>query len=196
MNAQAQETADEGTTSAKAAPPETVEMEDGRKVEFAGKRKLLKEVLIEGDAVRVRFDFRSGKTLTWEVPGNLLLQCAGHGASQKIGDETAGEKDVGDMYEAVVAIIDRLDKGEWKVEREGGGFAGQSVLLQALLALATSEGKVRTVEDVRAYLKDKDQATKIALRNSPKVKPFVEKIEAEKAAKGKQVDVASVLEGL
>ena len=42
---------------------ETVTMTDGRVVDFAGKRKLLKESSVNADGkVQVRLDFRNGET--------------------------------------------------------------------------------------------------------------------------------------
>jgi hypothetical protein len=168
------------TTEKKAAPViETVKMDDGRVVDFAGKRKLLKESFVEPDGtIKVRMDFRNGETRTFTVPGNMIAKFAGHGAEQKLGDETAGLEDVGDMVLAVDELMDRLAKGEWGVKREGNGLAGTSVLLRALMELYS-----KSAEQVKQFLAGKDQAAKIALRNNPKVKPIIERIEAEKAAK-------------
>lgn len=159
---------------------EKVTMEDGRTVEFAGKRKMLKEVIIpetEGAYPQVRFDFRNGKVRLFTVD-KLISQFAAHGASQKIGDETAGEDDVDDMVLAVDEIIERLNNGEWAVKREGGGFAGVSVLMRALME---HSGKDETT--VKAFLKPKSHAEKMALRSHPPIKLIVERLEAEKAAK-------------
>lgn len=171
-----------GQTSATKAKAEAekVTMEDGRVVEFAGKRKMLKEVIIpeaEGEYPSVRFDFRNGKTRSFKVD-KLISQFAAHGASQKIGDETAGEDDVDDMVLAVDEIIERLNNGEWAVKREGGGFAGVSILMRALM-----EHSGKDEATVKAFLKPKSHAEKMALRSHPPVKAIVERLEAEKAAK-------------
>lgn len=173
------------TAKPKAAEAEKVLLEDGRTVEFAGKRKMLKEVLItEGSPPTVRFDFRNGKTRVFVVD-KLIPQFAAHGASQKIGDETAGEDDVDDMVLAVDEIISRLNGDpannvapEWTAKREGGGFKGVSVLM---LALMEHSGKDETT--VKAFLKPKSHAEKMALRSHPPIKLIVERLEAEKAAK-------------
>jgi hypothetical protein len=173
---------------------ETVKMQDGREVDFVGKRKMLKETLIDGSTVAVRLDFRNGETRTFVVPDGLLLKFAGHGAEQKLGDETAGEDDVDDMVLAVDALIERLSSGDpdaWNVKREGGGMAGTSVLLRALV-----EYSGKTVEQVKAFLKDKTQAQKTALRNSEKLRPIVQRIEAEKAAKSQHINTEELLAGL
>lgn len=170
---------------------ETVKMADGRSVDFVGKRKLLKETLIEGNQVAVRLDFRNGETRTFIVPEGMLLKFAGHGAEQKLGDETAGVEDVDDMTLGVDELIGRLNAGEWGIRREGSGIAGTSVLMRALMEMS---GK--TQEEVRAFLKDKSQAEKLALRNSSRIKPIVDRLEAEKASKGSKVDTEALLAGL
>jgi hypothetical protein len=89
-----------------------VKMADGRDVEFVGKRKLLKESLIDeaGKKVSVRLDFRNGKTILFACPDSLLLRAAGHGLEQKLGDETAGAEKVDDMVIEVDDLIERLSK--------------------------------------------------------------------------------------
>ena len=175
-----------GSTPKTKAEAEQVQMEDGRVVEFAGKRKLLKDILLPGlvenygGPPAVRFDFRNGKTRTYPLHEKLIWQFAAHGASQKIGDETAGEDDIDDMVLAVDEIIERLsgDNPEWTVRREGGGFAGVSVLMRALM-----EHSGKDEATVKAFLKPKTHAEKMALRSHPPIKAIVERLEAEKAAK-------------
>lgn len=168
---------------------ETVELSDGRKVDFVGKRKMLKETLISevGD-VSIRIDFRNGTTRTFPIPDALKNRFAGHGAEQKYGDECAGIDDVDDMVLAVDDLDKRIQNGEWNVKREGGGFGGTSVLLRALV-----EYSGRTAEQVKAFLEGKSQAEKLALRNDGKIKPIVDRLEAEKAAKGAKVDTDALL---
>jgi hypothetical protein len=168
---------------------ETVTMEDDRIVEFAGKRKLLKtsEVSAEGK-VSVKLDFRNGQTRTFTIPDTLTAKFAAHGAEQKLGDEIAGLEDIEDCVMALDELIDRLYNGEWGVKREANGMAGTSVLARALVELT---GKTR--EQIKDFLGKKTQAEKVALRNSGKVKPIVERIEAEKAAKGSKVDTEALL---
>lgn len=194
-----------GGGKAPANPPEKVTMEDGRVVEFAGKRKMLKEVVLSEDPngyPSVRFDFRNGKTRLFVVD-KLIPQFAAHGASQKIGDETAGEDDVDDMVLAVDEIISRLTgdpsanppiSPEWTAKREGGGFAGVSVLMRALM-----EHSGKDEATVKAFLKPKSHAEKMALRSFPAIKVIVERLEAEKAAKAagaSKVDAGSLLAAL
>lgn len=191
-----QEAGAEGSTGGAAVKKpktevEMVSMTDGRQIGFPGKRKLQKEVIIENDKVGVRLDFRNGETRTFFASDDLLLPAAGHGLSQKLGDETAGVEDIDDQVLAVDELIDRLTKqgaDGWKMEREASGLAGTSVLLKALV-----EVMGKTPDVVKEFLKGKTQAEKLALRNSPKVKPAVDRIEAEKSAKAAKVDTDALL---
>lgn len=168
---------------------ETVTMTDGRIVDFAGKRKLLKESSVNADGkVAVRLDFRNGETRLFTLPDNLLNKFAAHGAEQKLGDEIAGLTDTEDCVLAVDELIDRLYNGEWSVKREANGMAGTSVLVRALV-----EHTGKTVEQIKQFLSGKSQAEKVALRNNPKIKPIVERIEAEKASKKANVDTDAML---
>jgi hypothetical protein len=182
----------------KAAKPETkittVTMTDGRTVDFAGKRKMLKESFVDdAGKVAVRLDFVNGQTRSYTLPDSLMIKFAAHGAEQKLGDEIAGLTDVDDCVLAVDQLIERLTGPEgWNVAREGNGLAGTSVLARAL-----AEAKSKPIEVVREFLKSKSQAEKIALRNNPAIKPIVERIEAEKANKaGANVNTDALLDEL
>lgn len=169
---------------------ETVQMEDGRVVEFTGKRRVLKETFTKDGKAQVRLDFRTGATRLFTVPEEMLLQFASHGASQKLGDSYAGLEKVEDAVIAVDDMIDRLYDGQWAQKREGG-MAGVSVLLEALVRF-TGKG----TEEIRRFLAGKTHAEKLALRNNPKVKPIVQEIEDERAAKSpaaQKVDTEELL---
>lgn len=167
-----------------------VTMSDGRTVEFNKKQKLVKTSTIGDDGnVSVRLDFSNGQTRDFTVPSQLLTRFAAHGAEQKLGDAIAGETDVNDAVESVDDLIGRLNNGEWNIQRAAGAFSGTSVLIQALVEVS---GK--SVEDIRGFLANKSQAEKIALRRSDKLRPTIERLEAEKASKSKNaVDTDSLL---
>lgn len=168
---------------------EMVKMEDNRVVEFAGKRKLLKSSFVTEDGrVQTRLDFRNGATRLFTVPTAMVAKFAGHGAEQKLGDEIAGLDDVDDCVIAIDELIDRLYNGEWGVKREANGLAGTSVLLKALVEYS---GKTR--DEIAAFLKDRTQAEKMALRINPAVKAIVDRLEAEKTSKGAKVDTTALL---
>lgn len=174
--------------SAKETAVETVTLTDGRVVDFAGKRKLLKESLETDGKVQVRLDFRNGETRLFTIPDQLASKFAAHGAEQKLGDAIAGLNDIDDCVMAIDDLIDRLYNGEWNVKRESNGMAGSSVLARALV-----EHTGKSAEDIKAFLSGKTQAEKVALRNNPKIKPIVERIEAEKASKKSDVDTDALL---
>jgi hypothetical protein len=191
MNATAEET----KVQANKAPVENVKMSDGRTVGFAGKRKLLKESLFENGKAGARFDFRNGETRKIFSPDSLRDRFTSHGIKQKYGDEGAGVEDVDDMVLGFDELDTQIQAGKWSEERVGGGMAGTSVLLRALV-----EYSGRTVEQIKEFLTGKSQNEKLALRGSTKVGPngkslrqIVEELEAAKVAKASKVDTDALL---
>ena len=167
-----------------------VTMTDGRIVGFGKKQRLLKESTIgDNGSVSVRLDFVNGEVRNFTLPESLFARFAAHGAEQKLGDAIAGETDINDAVLSVDDLIARLAAGEWTVRREAGGFAGTSILAQALI-----EASGKTREDIMAFLGTKTQAEKLALRRSAKVKPIIDRLEAEKAKTSKSsVDTDALL---
>lgn len=173
-----------------------VNMTDGRTVTFSGaKRKMLKTSVIneaEG-TITTTFDFRNGEVRKFQLRADdvLFARFAAHGIEQKIGDEASGTESVDDMVLDIEDVIERLANGEWGVRREGGGNAGASVLMQALAELYN-----KPLDAIKTFLSGKTQAEKMALRANAKVKPIVDRIEAERAAKstaGSKVDSDALL---
>ena len=195
---------------------EIVEMEDGRKVEFVGKRRVLKETLLDSTlieveddicqirtgAVQVRFDLKDGVTRTFSVPAQLIAQFAGHGAEQKYGDELASPADKplseADMLLALEDLDSRIQKGEWRVRREGGG--GVSGASTVILAIMEATGKDQLT--VKAFLQKKLDAdstlTRAALYASfrsptSKTGAIIKRMEEAKAAKAVKIDADAAL---
>ena len=166
---------------------EIVKMSDGRSVSFAGKRKAIKTSSFAGGIVTVRIDFRDGQVGTYTVPANLIEDSACHGAEQKYGDSYAGVESIDDMILACEKVQENLSKGDWSARVEGSGITGTSVLARALV-----EATGKTMEAVKAFLAGKTQADKMALRQSAKLRPIVERLEAEKVAKSAKVDTAAL----
>lgn len=167
----------------------TVTMLNGDVIDFPGKRRMLKSTSIGDDgSISLRMDFINGETRHFTVPTSLLAKFAAHGAEQKFGDETAGLTEIDDCVLAIDDLIDRLGKGEWNIKREAGGLAGTSVLAKALI-----EHTGKTPEEIKQFLSTKTQAEKQALRANAKIKPIVERIEAEKASKKGGVDTDAML---
>lgn len=210
--------AEEQTAVAKTkAEVQEVLMSDGRTVGFAGKRKVVKETLIdeskiaEGDgvlqlepgAVSIRMDFRNGATRLISIPLSLLARFAGHGAEQKFGDELATTADKplseDDMVVAIDDLNERIQKGEWGRGRAegGGGVSGASVVI---LAIMEATGKDQAT--VKAFLQKKldgDPAlTRRALYDSfrsptTKTGAIIKRMEEAKLAKTAKVDADAAL---
>lgn len=183
-----------------------VAMEDGRTVSFAGKKKMLKEVVVGENSVQIRFDFRNGMSRLFTPRGDMALQFIGHGASQKIGDEAAGEESVDDMVVCIDDVIGRLNNGEWTSRRAAGdSFSGASIVIKAICEVT---GK--SVEDTKAFLQRKlDEAAakgeKLSRsdlyasfrRPTSKTGVVIARLEAEKAAKsGTSVNSDDMLDEL
>lgn len=215
MNAVAEEI---DTTPAEAAPKkpakpkpevEVVTMDDGRTVEFSGtKTRVLKDYVLreDGSLDFIRLDFRNGVSKKITIPDSLLGRFAGHGAIQKYGDELAGMKnpdgspaDIDDLVLAIEELDEVIQRGEWSIRKEGDGLGGTSVLIRAMVIYS---GK--TIDQVKAYLKDKDAKFKAVLRANDKrpnkdgltMAAIVKQLESEKLAKGTQIDAEAALEGL
>jgi hypothetical protein len=198
----------------------SVEMTDGRTVQFAGKRKVNKEYLIDetkidsGDgvvqlakgAVKLRLDFDNGDTRVIELPPALLAQFAGHGAAQKYGDELATTADKPLSTEDMVLAIDDLDAtiqaGKWGRERAagGGGVSGASIVVRAIM-----EATGKDAATVKAFLQKKLDAdpelTRRALYDSfrvpsTKTGQIIKRMEEEKLTKTAAVDADAALEGI
>lgn len=200
----------EATPKAKRPPPEVtkVQMEDGREVSFTGKVAMLKDLEAGSDGVpvAVRFDFRNGVVRRWNYSDSpLLLQLAGHGAKQKIGDATAKAEDVDDMVLAVEDMISRLDSGNFNAERAAGdGFSGASVVIRAVM-----EATGKSQAEIKAWLESKLEAAKAAgqqlTRNDlyqgfrkpgTKTAAIIARLEEEKRAKAAKLDGDELLNEL
>ena len=177
---------------AEATPKIEVTMQDGRVVLFTEKQKVIKNHEIVDGKVIIILDLKNGQSIRYQLPDSMILEFAAHGAKQKFGDEIASESDPADAYEALVALATRVDSGDWNAVRKGEGSGGVSILIKALVELS---GK--TVDEIRAYLAPMSQKEKLAIRASSRVKPIVERLEAERdAKKGASVDTDSLLDGL
>jgi len=192
-------------------------MTDGRKVNFAGKRKVNKETLVDdagivvedgvmqitAGAVSIRMDFRNGETRTIPLPLALLARFAGHGAEQKFGDELATSADKPLSEDDMVLAIDDLNalvqSGKWGAGRaaSGGGVSGASVVVQAIC-----EATGKDVATVKAYLQKKLDAdpalTRRALYDSfrvagTKTGVIIKRMEDAKLAKVAKVDADAEL---
>jgi len=195
-------------------------MTDGRTVNFAGKRKVNKEtvldeskIVVDGDvmqlsagAVSIRMDFRNGDTRLIPLPLTLLAKFAGHGGEQKFGDELASPADKPLSEEDMVIAIDDLNaeiqQGKWGKGRAsgGGGVSGASIVVQAIV-----EATGKSFEVVKAFLQKKldttEGLTRKALYDSFRVAGtktgiIIKRIEDEKLAKTAKVDADAELDNI
>lgn len=195
-----------------------VTMEDGRVVNFAGKRKVNKETVIDesklvvdGDviqlqagAVSVRMDFRNGSTRLIALPLSLLAKFAGHGGEQKFGDELASPADKplseDDMVIAIDDLNSEIQAGKWGKGRAsgGGGVSGASIVVQAIMEVTGKD-----LATVKAFLQKKLDADKELTRRAlydsfraagTKTGVVIKRLEEAKAAKSVKIDADAALE--
>jgi len=197
----------------------TVKMTDGREVQFAGKRKVNKETVIdeskivldekdgllqfEPGAISIRMDFRNGDTRLISLPLSLIGRFAGHGGEQKFGDELATPADKPLSEEDMVIAIDDLNAeiqaGKWGKGRAagGGGVSGASLVVQALMEVTGKD-----MATIKAYLQKKldsdKELTRRALYDSFRVAGtktgiVIKRLEDAKLAKSAKVDADAEL---
>jgi hypothetical protein len=197
-----------------------VTMEDGRVVNFAGKRKVNKETLIddskividadsgviqlEAGAVAIRMDFRNGVTRLLPIPLTLFAKFAGHGGEQKFGDELATTADKplseDDMVIAIDDLNTEIQAGRWGKGRAsgGGGVSGSSLVVQAIMEVTGKD-----LATVKAFLQKKldgdKELTRRALYDSfrspaTKTGVVIKRLEEAKALKAVKIDADAALE--
>lgn len=131
-----------------------------------------------------------------ELTGDITFAAIMHGLKQKLVDaaaisrnpETGRPATVEDKYQAVKTVYDRLLAGAWNATREGGGATG-GLLLQALVRMYAGR---KTVDELRAFLADKTDAEKTALRKNPRVAQIIEDIRIE-TGKAANIDTDEML---
>lgn len=197
-----------------------VTMTDGRIVNFAGKRKVNKETIVDeskividedmmqvqSGAVSIRMDFRNGETRTIPLPLALLARFAGHGGEQKFGDELATPADKPLSEEDMVLAIDDLNaviqSGNWGRGRASGGgsVSGASIVVQAIM-----EATGKDLATVKSYLQKKLDADKDLTRQAlyasfrapgTKTGVIIKRIEEAKAAKAVKLDADAELSNI
>ncbi len=146
--------------------------------------------------------FANGEELqisTDTLSNEMLYRAAMHGLKQKLVDaaaisrnpETGRAASVEDKYQAVKTVYDRLLAGQWNATREGGGTTG-GLLLQALCRMFAGR---KTVEELKAFLADKSDVEKAALRKNPRVAAIILDIRAEQD-KATSIDTDAMLDEL
>lgn len=155
---------------------------------------------IVGEVLRLAFS--NGPTLVMDasqLSSDIAHAATMHGLKQKLVDaaaisrnpDTGRAASIDDKYHAVRTVFDRLLAGQWNAIREGGGATG-GLLLQALVRMYAGK---KTAEQLRAYLADKSDAEKAALRKNPKVAAIIDEIRAE-SGKSAGIDTDELLNEL
>ena len=134
-----------------------------------------------------------------QLSNHVMEYAIFHGLKQKLVDaaaisrnpETGRAATVEDKYQAVKTVFDRLLVGQWNATREGGGATG-GLLLQALCRMYAGR---KTAEELKAFLADKTDAEKTALRKNPRVAQIIEAIRAEQG-KAAGIDTDELLDEL
>lgn len=154
------------------------------------------------DGTTLTLTFANGETLTMRgdaLTSDVQQYAMMHGLKQKLVDaaaisrnpETGRAATVEDKYQAVKTVYDRLLVGQWNATREGGGATG-GLLLQALCRMYAGR---KTVDELKAFLADKTDAEKTALRKNPRVATIIEEIRAEQG-KAANIDTDELLSEL
>ena len=163
-------------------------------VKFGYRGNFSPSYTMEGcDSAALTLEFANGKEIiitTDSLKNGLLYMAAVHGLKQKLVDaaaisrnpETGWAATVEDKYQAVEAVYHRLLAGQWNATREGGSNAG-GLLLQALTRMYAGR---KTAEEIKAFLAEKTDAEKAALRKNPRVAQIIEDI---RAARGKATNI-------
>lgn len=207
------ETQESNTSKAKRETTYTaVTMTDGRVVQFAGARNVDKSVETDPETGKfsVRLDFRNGETRTLassQLAPETQLRAAGHGVSQKLGDNFAGVKELDDMVLATDEMIEQLTTVGWNTQRESGdSMAGASIVIRAIC-----EATGKDLGFVKAFLQGKLDKAKAAgqklsrqelyasFRNpTTKTGAIIKRLEEEKVSKTSAVaadDLLAEIEG-
>lgn len=153
----------------------------------------------DGRPCALLLKFANGQELALtasQLTPNVMEYAIFHGLKQKLVDaaaisrnpETGRPASPEDKFQAVKAVYDRLLAGQWNATREGGGNAG-GLLLQALVRMYAGR---KTAEDIKAFLVEKTEAEKTALRKNPRVAAIIEEIRAEQG-KAANIDTDELL---
>lgn len=153
----------------------------------------------DGRPCELSLKFANGQELVitaGQLSNHVIEYAVFHGLKQKLVDaaaisrnpETGRAATVEDKFQAVKTVFDRLLVGQWNATREGGGATG-GLLLQALVRMYTGR---KTPDELKAFLGDKSDAEKTALRKNPRVAAIIEEIRAE-TGKAANIDTDELL---
>ncbi len=127
----------------------------------------------------------------------IVTRLALHGLKQKVGDAAAIPRDTEtgksatetEKLEAMRAVYEMLQEGEWSRRAEAGEGGSDGLLLSAICRTFPAKSR----EEHKAALAGKTKSEQSALLGWPKIQPALSAIRAERAkASSKKVDVESL----
>jgi hypothetical protein len=150
------------------------------------------------NSVSVELTFSDGRAIivsAGDLSDDVQRMALAHGLKQKLVDAAAMScgpngrpATIGDKFNAVNEVYQRLLIGEWNKAREGQSTGG--LLVHALMEMT---GKTR--DQIVAFLDGKTAKEQAALRANPKVAPIIERMRAERAGSD-AIDSDELLAGL
>ena len=160
--------------------------------------------IAHGNLVLTFADQTTAQLSTIDLSPEILSQALMHGLKQKLVDAAAIARSledgksatVADKKEAVLKVLNRLMEGSWNVGREAGDNTGKGSIL--LLALQRMQPN-RDATELAEWVKARTDAERAALGKNAKLLPFIQTIQAERAAaaaKKSGVDSDSLLDSL
>jgi hypothetical protein len=160
-----------------------------------------KDVACTINRLEVELLFANGKRIVVdgrELGSPILERATAHGLKQKLVDaaaisrnpDTGATANIEDKYNAVYEVYQRLLKGEWNKNREGGGGTVGGLLFRALCQLYER----KTPEQIREFLDGKTKSEQAALRINPKIAAIINAIQAERVSDVDSDDLLDELE--
>ncbi len=150
------------------------------------------DATIDTNAMSLRLAFSNGQALTLTeamLSEAIRKQAMLHGLKQKLVDaaaisrnpDTGRSATVGDKFNAVMEVYDRLCRGEWNKGRDSGASSGAGGLLFRALCKMYAD---KTPEQIRDFLGKKDAKQQAALRAVPKIAAIIDELRAAQSKDG------------
>lgn len=121
-------------------------------------------------------DGRGGNFRLSDIPVALHPMLMLHGLTQKLSDATAKEAgtSLAEKWEAIGEVWESLKAGEWSMRKEGAG----SMLLRALCEAYPNKDR----GELKATLEGWSTAERNAVSRSARIKPILDRLQAERAS--------------
>jgi hypothetical protein len=148
---------------------------------MASKKAIFKKSVVgEGVAAVLTWTALDGSgSVTFDIgksPAVTQANLVVHGAGAKIGDAAAmQEATVAEKLASMQKVIDALNAGEWRGERE----SGDALLLEAICEFNPKKTREQHAESLKALA----SAEKLQLRTIPQIKKIYDRLLADSAKK-------------